>query len=73
MGKSKASGPEGAERIRGERERWELETLKPCLERGGERLQAFTTHRAVIEGSKAHRIAPYSAAEALIEKLQCEI
>jgi LAO/AO transport system kinase len=31
------------------------------------------SHRAVIEGLKAHRIDPYSAAEALIEKLQCEI
>jgi LAO/AO transport system kinase len=30
-------------------------------------------YRAVIEGLKARRIDPYSAAEALMEKLQCEI
>jgi len=30
-------------------------------------------YRAVIEDLKAHRIDPYSAAEALIERLQCEI
>jgi LAO/AO transport system kinase len=29
--------------------------------------------RAVIEDLKAHRVDPYSAAEALIERLQCEI
>ena len=43
MGRSKVSGARGSERLRGEQERWEGETLKPCLERGGERLQAFTT------------------------------
>ena len=30
-------------------------------------------YRAVIEGLKARRIDPYSAAEALIERLKCEI
>ena len=43
MGKSKASAAEGADRIRGEQERWEHETLRPCLDRDGERLEAFTT------------------------------
>ncbi len=31
------------------------------------------SYRAVIEGLRARRIDPYSAAEALIERLQCEI
>jgi len=43
MGRSKASGGGGAERLRDEQQRWEDESLKPCLERGGERLQSFTT------------------------------
>ena len=34
---------------------------------------ASPSYRAVLEGLKAHRIDPYSAAEALIERLQCEI
>ena len=43
MAESKAptAGSDGA--IRSEQERWERETLKPSLERDGERLQAFTT------------------------------
>jgi methylmalonyl-CoA mutase N-terminal domain/subunit len=39
--KTPAAGSDGA--IRSERERWERDTLKPSLERDGERLQAFST------------------------------
>jgi methylmalonyl-CoA mutase N-terminal domain/subunit len=39
--KTPAAGSAGA--IRSERERWERDTLKPSLERDGERLQAFST------------------------------
>jgi methylmalonyl-CoA mutase N-terminal domain/subunit len=41
--KSKTTGAGSAETLRGEKARWERETLKPSLDRDGERLQAFTT------------------------------